>query len=168
MALAYKDYYEVLGVPRDADQDAIRRAYRKLARKYHPDLNSDSGAVARVCGASWRPGPRKLCPTVVESLSPKQLAPDTRAALVSTLIQHARLDVRVFPELIPARDENPVGLRRDGRLPPSFVQRTVGAIGHVGRLAVKTAVVVPRAHRCRGRQWTWVQVCSDLRRYGGG
>jgi curved DNA-binding protein len=47
MALAYRDYYEVLGVPRDADQDAIRRAYRKLARKYHPDLNSDSEAEDR-------------------------------------------------------------------------------------------------------------------------
>src|ERR1700680_3352174 len=47
MALAYKDYYAVLGVPRDADQDAIRRAYRKLARKYHPDLNSDSDAEDR-------------------------------------------------------------------------------------------------------------------------
>jgi curved DNA-binding protein len=47
MALAYKDYYAVLGVPRDADQDAIRRAYRKLARNYHPDLNSDSDAEDR-------------------------------------------------------------------------------------------------------------------------
>src|ERR1700722_425263 len=47
MALAYKDYYEVLGVPRDADQDAIRRAYRRLARKLHPDLNSDSDAEER-------------------------------------------------------------------------------------------------------------------------
>src|ERR1700722_904357 len=44
MALAYEDYYAVLGVPRDADQDTIRRAYRKLARKYHPDLNADSDA----------------------------------------------------------------------------------------------------------------------------
>jgi curved DNA-binding protein len=44
MPLSYTDYYEVLGVPRDADQDTIRRAYRKLARKYHPDLNSDSDA----------------------------------------------------------------------------------------------------------------------------
>jgi curved DNA-binding protein len=33
------DLYEVLGVPRDADVDAIRKAYRKLARKHHPDLN---------------------------------------------------------------------------------------------------------------------------------
>jgi curved DNA-binding protein len=47
MPLSYTDYYEVLGVPRDADPDAIRRAYRKLARKYHPDLNSDGDAEER-------------------------------------------------------------------------------------------------------------------------
>ena len=47
MPLSYTDYYEVLGVPRDADHDTIRRAYRKLARKYHPDLNSDGDAEER-------------------------------------------------------------------------------------------------------------------------
>src|ERR1700722_2412086 len=47
MALAYEDYYAVLGVPRDADQDTIRRAYRTLARKLHPDLNADSDAEDR-------------------------------------------------------------------------------------------------------------------------
>lgn len=40
-----KDYYETLGVGRDASQDDIRKAYRKLARKYHPDLNPGDKAA---------------------------------------------------------------------------------------------------------------------------
>lgn len=39
-----RDYYEVLGVSRGADQDEVKRAYRRLARKYHPDINKDAGA----------------------------------------------------------------------------------------------------------------------------
>ncbi|HEX4289817.1 MAG TPA: DnaJ domain-containing protein, partial [Trebonia sp.] len=41
------DFYQILGVPRNADQDEIQRAYRKLARTYHPDVNADPAAEDR-------------------------------------------------------------------------------------------------------------------------
>ncbi len=45
--MEYKDYYEIMGVKRDASQDEIKRAYRKLARRYHPDVSKEPDAEAR-------------------------------------------------------------------------------------------------------------------------
>jgi curved DNA-binding protein len=45
--MEYKDYYKIMGVAREASQEDIKRAYRKLARKYHPDVSKEADAEAR-------------------------------------------------------------------------------------------------------------------------
>ena len=45
--MQYKDYYKIMELSRDASQDEIKRAYRKLARKYHPDVSKEADAEAK-------------------------------------------------------------------------------------------------------------------------
>jgi curved DNA-binding protein len=45
--MEFKDYYQIMGVPRDATEAQIKQAYRKLARKYHPDVSKEKDAEAR-------------------------------------------------------------------------------------------------------------------------
>ncbi len=47
MAQVKRDYYDVLGVPRDADEEAIKKAFRRLARELHPDVSDDPEAEHR-------------------------------------------------------------------------------------------------------------------------
>ena len=45
--MEYKDYYQILGVKRDVSKDELKKAYRKLARKYHPDVSKEANAEAK-------------------------------------------------------------------------------------------------------------------------
>lgn len=45
--MQYKDYYNIMGLSRNASQDEVKRAYRKLARKYHPDVSKEANAEAK-------------------------------------------------------------------------------------------------------------------------
>ena len=49
MAESKRDYYEVLGVDRNADEATIKKAYRQLAKKYHPDMNPGDKEAEKSC-----------------------------------------------------------------------------------------------------------------------
>ena len=53
--MEYKDYYKILGVDKNADEKAIKKAYRRLARQYHPDVNPGDKAAEPRLRRSMKP-----------------------------------------------------------------------------------------------------------------
>jgi len=101
MAVKFQDYYEVLGVSRDASQDQIQKAFRKLARKYHPDVNPSPEAEEKfkqlneayevlrdpekrkrydALGANWRAGQEFTPPPGWEDIFEFRTGPGERTA----------------------------------------------------------------------------------------
>jgi preprotein translocase subunit Sec63 len=71
-----RDYYDLLGLSRNADQDEIKRAYRRLARKYHPDVNKDPGAeeTFKKLTGPMRCSQNRKCELAMIALAKQELA----------------------------------------------------------------------------------------------
>jgi curved DNA-binding protein len=91
--MKYKDYYATLGVSRDADLEAIKKAYRKLARQHHPDVSKDSGSEARFKEAAEAYATLKN--------------PETRAAYDALGQQRAGAEFSPPPHWQDGQDEDP-------------------------------------------------------------
>ena len=102
-----RDFYEVLGVGKNADQSEIQRAYRKLARTHHPDVNKDPSAEAR----SRRSLRRTTCSPILSNASGTTRSGKTSAAYHPTWILTpgaGRVPMRVQDRAAQARaDRSP-------------------------------------------------------------
>ena len=108
--MAKQTYYEVLGVEKNADLDSIKKAYRKLVRKYHPDVSKDPDAVQKTAEVNeayetlkdpqkrtkcWqtRLVGRKLRVTHLKVLT---AMPTVSATMSSVLVTASRSDKEIF------------------------------------------------------------------------
>ena len=100
--MKYKDYYGILGVDRKADEETIKKTYRKLARKYHPDLNQndpEAGARSQTLNAAYEalsdPDRRRAYDRELARVS-RLAAPKGRAKIEHNIKEEVRLRIEDF------------------------------------------------------------------------
>ena len=91
--MEFKDYYAALGVTKIAPQEEIQRAYRKLARKYHPDVNKTSDAPG--IWAHW-PHNTSIPYLLPPGQGPKRTLPALAASLANSHLDLARFGLLGF------------------------------------------------------------------------
>lgn len=97
-----RDFYDILGVSRSADAEELKRAYRRLARKYHPDVNKEPGAeekfkeINRAYEVLSIP---KREPTTIALVKPGSVASGLLASVTLALVTWAASPIFLKPSL---------------------------------------------------------------------
>ena len=106
-----KDFYKILGVSDDSDSDSIKKAYRKLAQKYHPDANPGDSAAEESSKRSLRPTPPSPTLSSARNTTRYAVSPRRAASPASGPLQAAALVVsRCVSKISPISWAVSVGL----------------------------------------------------------
>ena len=153
-----RDYYDILGVAADAGADEIKRAYRQLARRYHPDISGDDrGAafleLARAYEVLSDPGRRRSYDAAL-----RPAAPYGRPDLVAPLDDEVAIDFPSVANVLDRMRHDFFGGSRSVSLSAEIVLTAREAFdGITVPLDVPLRLTCPR---CGGRGETWAEWCA--------
>lgn len=154
-----RDYYDVLGVSRDAGADEIKRAYRQLARRYHPDISGDERSVAffdlsRAYEVLHDPRQRRL----YDDASDRARAPRSSARSADWLDEDVAIDFPSVANLLDRMRHAFFGVPAAAGLSAEIVLSPREAFG-----GVTVPVGIPlrgTCGECGGRGETWQEWCA--------